>query len=580
MRWVQSVLCRRVGIVVVQIVCRKISHTYINFYYQTANNLGEQKPPENIMNTFLTKSINIPLGKTENHIDYVAACCRLTPDAIHNLRLYKQSVDARDKDNIHFVCSFLFDSNKAMIRNAQIYVAPHDILAELPVKHPVLHKTIVVVGAGPAGLFAALYLAKVGFKVIVIEKGLDIAHRTKIVKKYFARGEFNPSCNVQFGLGGAGAFSDGKLTTGISTPYNYTVFRQFVRAGAPEDIMYSALPHVGTDKLGVCVGSLRDEIMHHGGEFWYNSYLDWLFLDSDNNVRAVKVIGGEKKYNQIECDAVVLATGHSARDVFELLDFQGANLAFKPFAVGLRIEHTRQFIDNAQYGLAATHRDLSAASYKLVHNGEKHGVYSFCMCPGGIVVAANSEPDTVVVNGMSNYARNAANSNSAIVVTVNADDVARFGYGNSVFAGVDFQRDLERRAFALGGGNYVAPCQSVSDFVANRTSTADSLQPFPSYPRGVKPSNLRNLLPNELNDSIVEALAVFDRKIKGFGTSGVLTGVETRTSSPIRILRDESYQSNLRNLYPTGEGAGYAGGIVSSAVDGLRVATAIFERFR
>ena len=272
-----------------------------------------------------------------------------------------------------------------------------------------------------------------------------------------------------------------------------------------------------------------------------------------------------------------MATGHSSRDVFELLRSVGANVVPKAFAVGLRVEHTREFIDNAQYGLFATHRDLSAASYKLVHNGAKHSCYSFCMCPGGYVVPANSEADTVVVNGMSNYARDAANSNSALVVTVSPDDISRFGYGNDVFSGMRFQQDLERRAYALGGGNYVAPCQNVTDFALNKLS--DGFSVAPSYKRGVKSANLRTLLPDEITESICEALAVFDCKIKGFGSCGVLTGVETRTSSPVRILRGDDFQSNVGNIYPTGEGAGYAGGIVSSAVDGLRVAQAICTRF-
>lgn len=530
------------------------------------------------MKTFLTKSINIPLGKTDCYLDRVAALCKLSRNDIHNLRLYKQSVDARDKSNVHFVCSFLFEANKSFVRNAEQYVAPVDVLAEQP-QNISEQKTVVVVGAGPAGLFAALYLAKVGCKVIVVEKGSDISKRTQAVKQFFNGGVFLPSCNVQFGLGGAGAFSDGKLTTGISTPYNYTVFKQFVRAGAPDDILYSSLPHIGTDKLGVCVASLRDEIATYGGKFLFDTSLVALRIDSDKKLSAIETLDVNGKCNTIACHAVVLATGHSARDIFNLLSNVGTNLSFKPFAVGLRIEHDRQFINNAQYGLAATHRDLSAASYKLVYNGEKHGVYSFCMCPGGIVVAANSQTDTVVVNGMSNYARDAANSNSAIVVTVNADDIQRFGYGNDVMSGVRFQQDLEKRAYALGGGNYVAPCQSVVDFVANRPSVAESLCPKPSYPRGVLPTNLRSLLPEEINLAIVEALGVFDRKIKGFGTSGVLTGVESRTSSPVRITRNETFQSNITNLYPCGEGAGYAGGIVSSAVDGLRVANAVLQRF-
>ena len=346
------------------------------------------------------------------------------------------------------------------------------------------------------------------------------------------------------------------------------MFRQFVRSGAPEDILYSALPHVGTDRLAVVVANLRDEIVRLGGRFLFDSAAED-FIVEGGKVAGIVLRDGMK----LRCDRVLLGCGHSARDVFARLYDRGAQVIFKPFAVGLRVEHTRKFVNTAQYGaLFATHRDLPSASYKLVYNGER-SCYSFCMCPGGTVVAANSESNSVVVNGMSNYARDADNSNSALVVNVTADDIARYGFGDGPFAGVDFQRDLERRAYLAGGGNYVAPCQNVSDFIADRATKQFDVAP--SYPRGVRTANLRDLLPQPVAATLCEALTYFNSKIRDFASCGVLTGVESRTSSPVRIVRDESFQSNLRNLYPMGEGAGYAGGIVSAAVDGLRVAQAV-----
>lgn len=521
---------------------------------------------------FLTKSLSIPLGQDVNDVkNRLAKLLHINACDMQSFWLHKQSVDARNKNDVHFVCSYVVETNKSP-RNAAPYVLPDDIL--LSSTEQVLSKHFIVVGAGPAGLFAALYLVKSGVKVTVIEKGSDVDVRQAKVQKFFGGGSFDTQCNVQFGLGGAGTFSDGKLTTGISSPLTYTVFHQFVRSGAPNDILTSALPHVGTDKLVDVVANLRDEITSYGGQFMFDTEVTD-FVIADDQVTGVKLNNCEV----LQADGVLLACGHSARNVFYRLYELGADVTFKPFAVGLRIEHKREFINNAQYGaLFATHRDLPTASYKLVHNGTTHSCYSFCMCPGGVVVAANSETDTVVVNGMSNYLRDGANSNSALVVNVTADDVKSYGFGDGPFAGVRFQQYLEQKAYDLGGGNYLAPCQNVTDFVANKPTV--NFDETPSYPRGVTPANLRQLLPETIAQAICDALAVFDNKIKGFGSSGVLTGVESRTSSPVKILRDETYQSNLKNLYPIGEGAGYAGGIVSSAVDGLKVAMSIVQRFK
>ncbi len=493
---------------------------------------------------------------------------RLKDKELLNFCLHRQSVDARNKSDVHFVCSYVVEAARTPC-NATPYAPPQDVL--LNETHQGEGLNCIVVGAGPAGLFAALYLVQQGAHVTVVERGSDVTIRQAKVRSFFDGGPFDPDCNVQFGLGGAGTFSDGKLTTGISSPLTHTVFNQFVRSGAPQSILTDALPHIGTDRLVDVVADMRNRIQQLGGTFLFDSPVENFLLDG-GTVRGVVLRSGTK----LSADAVLLACGHSARNLFELLHQMGAQLIFKPFAVGLRIEHTRSFINTAQYGaLFATHRDLPAASYKLVMNAPSRSCYSFCMCPGGVVVAANSEPNTVVVNGMSAYARNAANSNSALVVNVTAQDMQDFGFGDGPLAGVAFQRDLERKAYLLGGGNYLAPCQNVADFLRNRTSTAFDVAP--SYPCGVGSANLRSLLPQPLSQTLCDALGYFDRKIAGFGTSGVLTGVESRTSSPVRIVRNDAFQSNLGNLYPIGEGAGYAGGIVSSAVDGLRVAMHIVQ---
>ena len=518
---------------------------------------------------YLTKPLNIPLGHDVNNVrgKLLKLLC-LKDKELVSYCLHRQSVDARNKNDVHFVCSYVVETISTPA-NATPYEIPTDVLQTVaPSKNK---SSCIVVGAGPAGLFAALYLVKSGCDVTVVERGSDVAKRQAKVNEFFNGGELDERCNVQFGLGGAGTFSDGKLTTGISSPLTYTVFQQLVRSGAPQDIVTSALPHVGTDKLIKVVANLRDDIIKFGGKFLFDTTVTD-FLVEDNTVKGVVLDGNKNLY----ATHVLLACGNGARDIYNCLDRYNA-LSFKPFAVGLRIEHTREFINSAQYGkIYATHRDLPTASYKLVMNGNTHSCYSFCMCPGGVVVAASSEHNTVVVNGMSNYLRDGQNSNSALVVNVTAEDVKRYGYGSDALAGMRFQQDLERCAYTIAGGNYLAPCQNVTDFIAGTVSAQFDVAP--SYPRGVTSVNLRELLPKDIGDTIAEALTYFDKKIVGFGSNGVLTGVETRTSSPVRITRDETYQSKLANLYPIGEGAGYAGGIVSSAVDGLRVAIHIVNK--
>ncbi len=520
------------------------------------------------MSLFLTKPINIAIDN-KNPIAKICKATALNPAQVKSVTLHKQSVDARNKNDLHFVCSFVIEATKTP-KNATPYTYPVDVF---DTSKQQVKGSCIVVGSGPAGLFLALYLAQSGVKVTVIERGSDVEQRKKAIETFFCGGEFSPNTNVQFGLGGAGTFSDGKLTTGISSPFTYSVFRQFVKNGAPQNIMYDALPHVGTDKLQIVVANMRDKIRSLGGTFLFDTTVCDFVMDG-TTVKGVITQNGQ----QILADTVALAVGHSARDMFHTLVKHNAEVQFKPFAVGLRIEHSRDFINKSQYGnVYATHKDFPAASYKLACQvTPTHSCYSFCMCPGGVVVSANSQPNAVVVNGMSFLARNERNSNAALVVNVTQQDVESYGFGNDALCGVRFQEHLERLAYKMGGGNYLAPAQNVTDFLANRVST--KLDILPSYPRGVKLANLRDLLPTQIGDVLAQALAQFDKKIAGFGSSGVLTGVESRTSSPVKIVRDQTtMQSNLKNLYPVGEGAGYAGGIVSSAVDGIRVAQAIVQ---
>ncbi len=519
------------------------------------------------MSLFLTKPINISIDN-KNPIAKICKATGLKPTDVKSVTLHKQSIDARNKNDLHFVCSFVIDTTKTP-KNASPYEYPVDVFEA---DKPQVNGSCIVVGSGPAGLFLALYLAQSGVKVTVIERGSDVQPRKQAIETFFNGGDFNPNTNVQFGLGGAGTFSDGKLTTGISSPFTYSVFREFVKNGAPESIMYDSLPHVGTDKLQIVVANLRDKIISLGGTFLFDTTVCDFVLDGQKVVGIVTQNG-----QQILADAVALAVGHSARDMFHVLVKHNVDVQFKPFAVGLRIEHSREFINTAQYGnVHATHRDFPSASYKLACQvTPTHSCYSFCMCPGGVVVSANSQPDTVVVNGMSYFARDKQNSNSALVVNVTKQDVSSYGFGDDALCGVRFQQHLEHLAYKMGGGNYLAPAQNVTDFLASKVST--KLDISPSYPRGVTLANLRDLLPKQIGDVLAQALLQFDKKIAGFGSSGVLTGVESRTSSPVKIVRDQTMQSNLKNLYPVGEGAGYAGGIVSSAVDGIRVAQAIVQ---
>ena len=427
----------------------------------------------------------------------------------------------------------------------------------------------VVIGTGPCGLFAGLILSQMGFRPIILERGKSVRERTKDTFGLWRGGVLDPESNVQFGEGGAGTFSDGKLHSQIKDPKHYgrKVLMEFVKAGAPPEILYVSKPHIGTFRLVGVLEKMRATIISLGGEIRFQSRVDDIEIN-DGRVRGVALSGGE----HIATDQVILAVGHSARDTFQMLHDRGVTLEAKPFSVGLRIEHPQSLIDSCRFGDRNGNPLLGAADYNLVHHSSNgRSVYSFCMCPGGTVVAAASELGGVVTNGMSQYSRNERNANSGIVVGVTPED-----YPGHPLAGIAFQRSWEARAFELGGRNYQAPAQRVGDFLEGRKSSEPG-EVVPSYTPGVNWCDLSSSLPEYAISAIREALPIFDRKIKGFTMQdAVLTGVETRTSSPIRINRNEHYQSlNTIGLYPAGEGAGYAGGILSAAVDGIKVAEAL-----
>ena len=478
-------------------------------------------------------------------------------------------------------------SPDARFRNAIRLTYTVDVTVADEARHPTLRKTPdttyrpitqargtpprpLVIGAGPCGLFAALVLAEMGFRPIVLERGKLVRERTKDTWGLWRRGVLNPESNVQFGEGGAGTFSDGKLHSQISDRLHHgrKVLTEFVRAGAPAEIMWVSKPHVGTFRLVGMVESMRARIEALGGEYRFESKVAGIDLADDRSVRGVRLEDG----SLIAASHVVLAVGHSARDTFAMLHAAEVSMQAKAFSLGVRIEHPQSLIDQARWGRFAGNPILGAADYKLTHHASNgRSVYSFCMCPGGTVVAAASEPGRVVTNGMSQYSRNERNANAGIVVGITPDD-----YPGGPLAGIDYQRHWEGCAFVAGGSNYSAPAQRLEDFLAGRTST--TLGPVaPSYRPGVTPANLADCLPDFAVVAMREALAAFDRDIPGFAIAdALLTGVETRTSSPLRIDRGEDGQSpNTPGLFPAGEGAGYAGGILSAGVDGIRIAEAV-----
>ena len=509
-----------------------------------------------------------------------AICARLgiAADELRNYTLYRRGNDARKKSAILLVYTFdleLADEAAVLARfpNDKDLRPTPDMAWRAPVSAPAgwSGQRPVVIGAGPCGLFAALVLAQMGLKPIILDRGKVVRQRTKDTWGLWRRGELDPDSNVQFGEGGAGTFSDGKLYCRVKDPrfLGRKVLEEFVRAGAPDDILYEAHPHIGTFRLVTMVESLRATIEELGGEYRWQTRVDDVELAPDRKVRGLHLSDG----SFVEAEHVVLAVGHSARPTFEMLHARGVHVEAKPFSIGVRIEHPQSWIDEARYGRFAKHPILGAAAYSLVHHAANgRTVYSFCMCPGGRVVAATSEEGRVVTNGMSQYSRAEFNANSGFVVGI---DPAR-DYPDGPLAGIAFQRHWESLAYEAGGGGYRAPGQRVEDFLARRPSTALG-SVTPSYKPCVTPTDLAQCLPEFAVEAMREALPLFGRQIARYDHPDVvMTGVETRTSSPVRITRGKDFQSlNTAGLYPAGEGAGYAGGILSAAIDGIKVGEAV-----
>ena len=521
-------------------------------------------------------NVAAPLDAGEKEIaELVLHRLRIRRDELLSVKVKKKSVDARDKGDVHFVLTLdvcLKDEN-AVLRHLKPGIAAR-VQPPAPMVLPkaAFEKPPVVVGAGPAGLFAALTLARAGAQPILIERGKPVEARAQDVARMAEAGVLDPESNVQFGEGGAGAFSDGKLTTGIKSVHQQTVLETFVKHGAPEEILYLAKPHIGTDLLRGVVASMRAEILRLGGQVLFETRLEELLL-AGHRVAGVKVRQGEQ-VREIVTDTVLLCIGHSARDTLQTLFRQGVDMTQKPFAMGVRIEHPQELINRSQYGRFAGHPALRAADYKLnVRTPDGRGCYTFCMCPGGEVIAAASQPGGVAVNGMSYHARAGENANAALLVGVQPAD---FGDDHPL-AGFVLQRSIEQAAFRLGGGGFRAPAQRVEDFLLRRASTRFG-DVKPSYRPGVTPANLWDCLPEFICEDLKLGITGMDRQLHGFALpDAVMTGVETRSSSPVRLPRSAQRMSNILGLYPVGEGAGYAGGIVSAAVDGIETALTALE---
>lgn len=528
---------------------------------------------------FLVSNLSLPFDAEDGEFLHIAAVkmkrTGIHPDMLH-FQIYKKSIDARKKDSIRAVCSVIARSEEpvgakpeALLRESVKPFAEKEL--EPTYGNEKMQGRPLVVGMGPCGMFCALLLAENGYAPVVIDRGGSVDERVDAVERFLHERLLDTSTNIQFGAGGAGTFSDGKLVTRIHDDFCGYVLKTFHRFGAPDDILTKAKPHIGTDILRHVVAEILARIRELGGTLYYHCRLDGLSYHADGVITAKTTMG------EIACGAVVLAVGHSARDTYEMLAENGFLLVPKPFSVGVRVEHRQEDIDKALFGELAGHPKLGKGEYNLSYTGGERGVYTFCMCPGGEVVAATSEEGGVVVNGMSRYARDGKNANSAVAVSVVPED-----FGGDVFRAVAFQRNLERAAFAVGGGNYAAPVETMGDFLDIGRAVHEPRRITPSYMNGFcRVASLDNVLPPFVAENLRTGFRLFGKRISCFDEKdAVLSAVETRTSSPLRIARNEDMSAvGQKYVYPCGEGAGYAGGITSAAVDGVRVALSIMKRF-
>ena len=518
------------------------------------------------------RQVKLPISSDELS-KKVAKILNISLDDIIKIRIVKKSLDAREKKNLLFVYELDVEVKNEQKTLRRCHSKDILLSSSEEYKFVISNKTTskerpIIVGSGPAGLYCAYLLAEHGFNPLIIERGEKVEDRVKTIEEFWQNNKLNPESNVQFGEGGAGTFSDGKLNTSIKDKENRIkkVLEIFVENGAPEEILYEAKPHIGTDILRVVIKNIRERILNWGGEIRYNTKLTNIEINN-NKVTSIEV----NNIIKIPCNILVLAIGHSARDTFEMLLKNKLDMQPKSFAVGIRIEHPQKMINKSQYGMEASPY-LTPASYKLTYQANNRGIYSFCMCPGGYVVNSSSEKNRLVVNGMSNYARESANANSALVVTVTPKD-----FGNNPLDGIKFQRELEEKAYKIGKGNI--PLQTYIDY-KNNVKTEKLGNVLPIVKGNYTLSNLNEIFPEYINFSLKEAIENFGKKINGYNRDDcLLLGVESRTSSPVRILRNDELESNIKGIYPCGEGAGYAGGITTSAVDGIKVAEKIAKKY-
>lgn len=514
----------------------------------------------------------IKLKINQNNIqEKIAKKLKIKLSDIIDFHINKKSIDARDKNNILYVYEVDVQiKNENKIKLTKDITKTKNKTYNLPKPgNTILKNKIIIVGSGPAGLFAAYELAKAGYKPLIIERGEDIDNRIKTVEKFWNEGILNKNSNVQFGAGGAGTFSDGKLNTGNKDKFNRNkeVLKIFVKNGAPKDILYLNKPHIGTDLLRGVIKNMINEIKKMGGNIRYNTCLTDIIV-KNRQIKEIEVNNQEI----IPTENLILALGHSSRDTFEMLLKKGLNIIPKPFAVGIRLQHSQKLINTSQYG--PNYALLPPASYKLTYQtSKKRGVYSFCMCPGGYVVNASSEEKMLAINGMSNHKRDSENANSAIIVTISPED-----FGKKPLDGIKFQRSLEKKAYEIGGGKI--PTQLLKDFIENKPSKSfNTIKPI--FKGKYKLTNIRDIFPPYICEALIEGIQNFDKKIEGFANGDtILSATESRTSSPIKIIRDENFLSNINGIYPIGEGAGYAGGITTSAIDGIKVAEVIIKKYK